>query len=62
MSRITTGLAVGIPTGAAILAGSVVRDLTTGHEYPQAPSRTVPRQRPAVFGPQAPRQVGEAAR
>jgi hypothetical protein len=54
MSRVTTGLAVGIPTGAAILAWSVVRDLTTGHEYPLAPSRTVPKQREPLFGPQPP--------
>ncbi len=53
MSRVTTGLAVGIPTGAAILAWSVVHEFTTGHEYPLAPSRTVPKERPLIFGPRA---------
>ena len=61
MSRVSTGLAVGIPAGAALFAWTVVHDLT-GREDPVAPSRTVPRQRPPLLGPHPASQLRHPAR
>jgi hypothetical protein len=45
MYRVATGVAIGIPAGAALICWTIVRDLTTGHEEPILESRTVPQQR-----------------